>query len=177
MQNNKKKEEVLRISRSESNDFLKQYHYLSAVSSGKSYGYFIDGELSGLAVFSEKKIDKFSIGELLRFMVIDNYPNNSSKVLAAILRNMTFDAVISYTDEEHGHKGTIYSAIGAIDLGTSGDTVGFRLEDGRVISGRNASYALLGKEDKVTPVRIKGKRKFLIILNKRCCEELGNLFR
>jgi hypothetical protein len=112
-------------------------------------------------------------------MVVDNRPNNASRLLAVLIRHVKDDysAIISYSDEVVGHKGTIYTALGAIDLGKGKDTVGFKMADGRIISGRNASYALLGKEEEAKVIRIPGKHKFLLVTDAKNKEKLGNLFK
>jgi len=168
MQNNKEKTEIVRISKGEANDILLQYHYLGKVGSGISYAVLLGGEIESVAVFSNTKtVQGVRMCELSRFVLVKNEKNLASKYLAAIFSHIKgdYDAIISYSDEVVGHTGVIYKAIGAVDLGKGKDVVGFEL-DGRIISGRNVSYALVGKEDKVKPVRIPGKHKFLMILNK-----------
>lgn len=179
MQNTKEKSKVVRIPKGEANEILNEYHYLGKVGHGVSYAVLLDGQIKAAAVFSNaRSIGEYKICELSRFVLTENKKNYASKFLSAILKELTgvYDAVITYADANVGHKGTIYSALGALYLGQGKDSVGFMVGD-KLYSGRNVSYSLLGKEDGAKAVRIKGKHKFLLIINKEEKDKLANLFK
>jgi hypothetical protein len=169
MQNKQEKTEVIRISKGEANDVLKQYHYLGPVGTGISYALLINSDIKAVAVFSNNKIiGGYKVCELTRYVLTENKKNYGSRFLSEILKKIigVYDAVISYADANVGHKGTIYSAIGAVYLGQGKESVGFMV-NGKLYSGRNISYSLLGKESLAKPTRIAGKHKFLLVINKK----------
>lgn len=83
------------------------------------------------------------VATLSRFWMADGLPpNNESRVLAMILRNLrrefAFRLIVSFADPAAGHVGTIYQAAGFLYLGTTEPERYFEL-DGIRIHPRSAS--------------------------------------
>jgi hypothetical protein len=163
VQNNKEKGkiEVVRISKSDASSFMRQYHYLETVPGGsRSFALLRDGEVVAVICIQLHE----SMIEMTRFMLLNNEKNFASQSLAVFLKfvkeNFKVKCMITYADPNIGHTGTIYKAVGGKCMGQGRDTIGFVVGD-RVISGRNLSYAMVGKEKGAIPIRLKGKLKFM----------------
>jgi hypothetical protein len=167
MQDKKEKREInfIRISRSDAGDYLKQFHYLETVPGGNrsflilSYGV----ELGVVCVSPILQEGINRVTEITRFVLFRNEKNLASMVLSRFIRVLFEEGVtniVSYADPNVGHSGGIYKAAGAVYLGKGKDMVGFEV-NGRVFSGRNLSFALLGKENDLKPIRLSGKHKYM----------------
>jgi hypothetical protein len=114
--------------------FIEKHHYsksIKGVTPSNCFKVLLAGQMVGAAIFGlpgmRETIEKYSefgrfkLLELRRFVMIDDTPPNSeSKSIAIMLRILKkhgVQRVLSYTDPNYGHVGTIYRAAGFTLLG------------------------------------------------------------
>jgi hypothetical protein len=115
-------------------EFIEKHHYsrsVSGVTPTHCFKIWLDRRMVGAAIFGlpgmketiqkYSEFGKFKLLELRRFVMIDDTPKNSeSKSIAIMLRMLKKDGVqrvLSYSDPNYGHVGTIYRASGFTFLG------------------------------------------------------------
>lgn len=161
-------------------------------------GVWEDGQFIGVVIFSRgaarRGPEAFGIGhvdmaELTRVALSDHHAE-TSRIVAIALKMLRRRCpgtrlVVSYADPNHGHHGGIYQAGGWLFLGQSGDTTEYVGPNGkqwhsRMISptGRKkvyGQYRPVYKPDQCTPVRLRGKLKYLMPLDAEMREKIAPL--
>lgn len=105
-------------------------HSIFGVTVTRCFAVRVGAEIVGGAIFGlpagagvARKYGADGLVELRRFVLTDECPRNAeSRVLAVMLRALKregFRRVLSYADPAHGHRGTIYSALGFKYHGTT----------------------------------------------------------
>lgn len=105
-------------------------HSIFGVTVTRCYVVRAAGVIVGAAIFGlpagagvARKYGADGLVELRRFVLIDECPRNAeSRVLAVMLRDLKragLRRVLSYADPAHGHRGTIYAALGFTYRGTT----------------------------------------------------------
>jgi hypothetical protein len=128
--------------------FVEKHHYSKSVagvtpthcfrvdSAGESVGAAVFG-IPGMAETIRKYSEngKLNLVELRRFCMVDAAPRNSeSKVLGVMFRNLRKQGVqriLSYSDPNEGHVGTIYRATGFVCLGQTRNITVIQYRDRR----------------------------------------------
>jgi hypothetical protein len=119
---------VLKQPRHNIKDFIEKYHYSHSINGCISdYCYSLhspDGEMKGALFFGRmamaNQFKKYSdqqsnVIELRRLCCIDDTPKNSesffiSRAIKLLKKEWEGKIIVSYSDLEHGHNGTIYKA-------------------------------------------------------------------
>lgn len=127
--------QVVRCSRAEVREFIELNHYthnINGVLSTYCYKVIEHGSstIIAAALFGKPAMvgqaDRYTTNpetllELRRFVAIDQTPRNfESYVLSKMfkdLKSIGIDTILSYSDPEQGHTGTIYKALGFTYLG------------------------------------------------------------
>lgn len=118
-------------------DFIEFYHYSGSINGVNSDYHFQladeDGNIIGAALFGalamKNQYKRFSdnendVTELRRLCCIDDTPKNTEsffigKMLKWLKDNTELQKIVSYSDLEYGHDGTIYKASNFSLVGTS----------------------------------------------------------
>ena len=133
---NVKQFECVLCKRSDIRDFIEKHHYSKSINgciADYCFALYDKDEMIGAAFFGRMAManqwKRFSataddITELRRLVCIDDTPKNTeSYFIGAMLRwlkkNTTLRLVVSYSDLEYGHGGTIYKASNFKCLGMS----------------------------------------------------------
>lgn len=110
----------------EASNFIKRNHYLKSVARGCRYVFLLkdDDKIIGVAQFGEpvgtyvKTKWGNDVIELKRFVLAPGCPKNTgSWFMARCMKQLNNGAVISYSDPEQGHDGTLYRAANFIHVG------------------------------------------------------------
>ena len=166
-------------------EFVKLHHYSHGIHNGAMcYGLLQNEELVGVCAFatpcSEQVcssvfgvIDKRSVTELHRLVLLDEIPKNSeswfiARALKALKKDRPYyNAVLSFADATEGHIGVIYQATNALYTGTSGKATFYLDQNNRLRhprqNGQNITKSR-AKELNWQPVKREGKHRYLYLI-------------
>jgi len=145
---------VVRVDACAVRDLIERHHYLRSVPSvtRACFGVYLGDELVGAAVFTQGARNAHRLLQgaaphhvltLARFWMADGLPpNNESRVLGVILRELARDGryklVVSFADPAVGHRGIVYRASSWAFWGTT-EPERSLIIDGKVTHPRTAS--------------------------------------
>lgn len=177
---------VKRISSKIAKQYIAEHHYSHGSSNGPSpcYGLFDEKNLIGVLMFATPcsenvrssifgKEHKSHVIELHRLHILDVTPKNTeSWFIAKCFSLLKVDrpdiwAIISFSDETEGHRGTIYQATNAFFIGRTPPTTFYRDSSGRLRHPRQNGVNItkkMARERGWTPERRLGKFRYLWIL-------------
>lgn len=185
--------EVVRIPNSAADKIVIEHHYLHRRRTGGlqlSHGVFFDGILCGVTVWASPTFHQFrglippyhqkEVVELARFWLHDIMPHNSeTAALSQAIKKLRKDwltycgysakVIVSYSDAEVGHGGTIYKAANFQDWGFAKAA---RLADINKGYSRNRERWQSGrytgdKKGRIAPRNAGTKRMWVYFLEKR----------
>jgi hypothetical protein len=165
--------------------FLKRNHYLGTLKPSKTYGWYRDDVLVGVAaigscssptvaseVVGEENAGK--VRELHRFCMVGALQNEASKFLAAVLKLYATThpdvlLVVTFADAAQGHEGVIYKAVGGVLRSEGEKQLTVVTPGGQRLTGRQeVVLSAVRKEGcSISDCRLEesaGKRKFILFL-------------
>jgi len=132
-------------------EYIHKYHYSHGSHNGPSpcYGLFDGENLIGICMFATPCSEnvrasvfgqeyKDNVIELHRLHILDITPKNTeSWFISRCLKRLKIDrphtfAVLSFSDTTEGHNGVIYKATNAYEIGTTGKSIFYMDEGGRL---------------------------------------------
>ncbi len=180
-------------------EYIHKYHYSHGSHNGPSpcFGLYDNENLIGCMMFATPcseavrasvfgKEYKNNVTELHRLHILDCTPKNTESWFIArclkLLKQLKPQiwAVLSFSDKTEGHEGVIYKATNAYRLGSTGRSIFYIDQDGRLRhprqSGVNITLAL-ADEMGWKPVKREAKNRYLWLLpdDKRHKKELIKL--
>lgn len=113
--------------RNEIKDFIERYHYSGNINgcisdycfklerNGELIGALFYGRMTMAGQWKKYTTDPSSVIELRRLVCIDDTPKNTESyfigsTLRWLKKNTQIKTVVSYSDTEYGHEGTVYKA-------------------------------------------------------------------
>lgn len=160
--------------RKEIQEFIETYHYSGSINGciadycfkltkgGEIVGALFYGRMAMANQWKKYSTTAEKCTELRRLVCIDDTPKNTeSYFIGATLRwlrkNTDIETVVSYADEEYGHKGIVYKASNFKYLGFN--------KGAKVIQYNNRKY-----HDKAIRTKYKGKLKPFALRLKKALE-------
>lgn len=168
---------------------IEKHHYLHSLPGGTmlTFGVFLDKKLMGAATLGAGPYNAHCLIDdtkpedcltLTRLWLSDDLPSNSeSRVIGIILRalkkNTSVRFIISYSDPQYQHVGTIYQATGWLYTGLSQSMPLYDLGSGKLHHSRSLGH-VLGSHSisylnnnglKVKTIPQSGKNRYIYLLD------------
>jgi len=177
------------VSKIDARKWIINKHYAHRMPSvSYAFGLFKKGKLVGVCTFgitfnyAEDNVwGEYTVYELNRLITKDNLPRNSlSYFVGGVLKKMYKPSVIiSYADDEQGHKGYIYQATNWIYTGKGGNGKKiYVLKNGKRIHQRSVENYQKIKNNIKKTIITKGKHRYYYFLgNKKQKNEMLNILK
>lgn len=149
-------------------DLLLNVHYAKRIPSiSFAFGLFEDGEMVGITTYGTPAGSTQRTGfmgkemadrvlELNRLCLVNNRPNEASKLVSGSLRLLPRPKlVISYADIAQRHVGTVYKAANAVYLGLTAKRTDWALHSRPSVHGQTLSDEFRGQENRAKLMREK----------------------
>ena len=192
---------VGRIKPAQARSIIVKHHYSKAWPTGNflSFGVFFNREIMGVVTYGHpannqnwKSIPGLKksrdMCELTRLWVADRAPDYlESRSIAATLRVLRqkskFKCVISYSDPNQGHIGTVYQASNWIFLGKQSESTQLEFLSGRRLHKR-AAFDKFGTDNAerlksrfpgIRNIKVEGKLKYAYPLDRKLRKQIQHL--
>lgn len=178
--------QVKRIECKIAKNYIKQHHYSHGCHNGPSpcYGLFDGDNLIGVLMFATPCSEnvrasvfgadyKDAVVELHRLHILDVTPKNAeSYFISRCLKLLKKDrpqtkAVVTFSDKTEGHEGVIYKATNAYRIGSTGSSIFYLDETGRLRHPRQCGVNISKEEASRrgwTPVKREAKNRYLYLI-------------
>jgi hypothetical protein len=167
---------VRAIQPKESYWLLLNVHYAHRIPSiSYAFGLFDESELVGVCTFGTPSSSALRSGvageeysdrvlELNRLCLVNNKPNEASRLVSAALNLLPRPAIIvSYADTEHGHEGIVYQATNFLYTGLSAKRTDWKVEGLEHLHGQTIADQVRGSEGKrIDAIKEKYGDKFYL---------------
>lgn len=167
-------------------EFVTEHHYAKGMHNGPTLcaGLFDGERIIGVIAFATPCSEavrssvfgpdrRGRVTELHRLVILDETPTNAESWFIAralrLLRQRRADleAIVSFADEGHGHRGTVYQASNALYYGASPGQTAYLDPTGRLRHKRQCGHNVTRSEAKElgwTPISTGRKHRYCLLL-------------